>query len=307
MRTGLLIYNPESGDRRVPKMLDDLLAYGLGLGLVLVPYRLGIGDASGGAVAVNRLNGDNLLMQLILAPWTEFAIVSGGDGTLSSVSELIYYNRPDLPVGFIPSGTCNDFANSLRLPQDERECIGIVAAGNTTQIDVGCVDGGRIFLSACAAGMFVKISYSTDSFLKKSIGPLAYYFSALGELPNIKPFSLMVETESEAVDGNFLLFLLINGDRAAGLANLYSKAVMTDGYMDLMLIRDVPPLELPNLFGELLNRESIDAGQWFRRLRASRFKFTGPNGILTTLDGEEGPQIPIEVEVLPGALKVFTR
>jgi YegS/Rv2252/BmrU family lipid kinase len=294
MRTGLLIYNPNSGNRMVPKMLDDLAAQGLTKGLSLLPFRLDTGPE-------NRA----LLTQLIQAPWLEFVIVSGGDGTLGAIAQLILDHRPQLPMGIIPSGTCNDFAESLRLPHDEWECINTVAANHTTALDVGRVNGGKIFLSTCAAGMFVNISFSTSGLLKKNLGPLAYYFSALGELPNIRSFPLRIETESEVVEDEFLLFLLVNGSQAAGLANLYSKARMRDGYMDLLLIRNVPSIDLPYLLVELLNRESNADGRWFRHLRAKTFNFSSSQTLYTTQDGEEGLPLPLRVEVLNQALNVF--
>jgi len=174
-------------------------------------------------------------------------------------------------------------------------------------LDVGRVNGERIFLSTCAAGSFVNISYTVSTLLKKSLGPLAYYFSALGELPNIRAFPLRIETESETLEDRFLLFLLINGSHAAGLANLYSKARMRDGFMDLLLIRDVPPLDLPNLLVELINRDSNEDGVWFKRLKAKHFRFSSGDAIQTTLDGEEGLPLPLDVEVLPRALTVFIR
>ncbi len=294
MRTGLLIYNPNSGSRMVPRMLDDLVAHGLVRGLSLLPFRL---DSSP--------ENQTLLIQLIQAPWLEFVIASGGDGTLSAIAQLILTYRPQMPMGIIPAGTCNDFAESLKLPQDEWDCINTVAANQPVALDVGRVNGEKIFLSTCAAGMFVNISFSTSGLLKKNLGPLAYYFSALGELPHIRSFPLRIETEAEVIEDEFLLFLLINGSQAAGLANLYSKARMRDGCMDLLLIRDVPRIDLPYLLVELLNRESNADGRWFRHVRAKNFKFSSTQTLHTTQDGEEGLPLPLEVEVLGQALNVF--
>ena len=296
MRTGLLIYNPDSGSQMVPDVLDELIAYGITKRLYLVPVRL-----------CATVENQDLIIQMLQAPWVEFVIASGGDGTIGAVARLLLDWRPSLPLGIIPSGTCNDFAESLNLPSDEWECINVVADNERAALDVGRVNGGHIFLSTCAAGMFVNISYSVNSQLKKSFGALAYYFAALGELPNIRPFSLVIEADSEVVEDDFLLFLLINGSQAAGLANLYAKASMMDGYMDLLLIKNVPAFDLPNFVIEMLNRERIGDGRWFKSMRARRFKFSSSQPLMTTLDGEEGQPLPIDVEVLPNALTVFVR
>lgn len=295
MRKGLLLYNPYSGAQNVPKYLDDLLAYGLKRGLLLVPLRLdGAPEAQ------------DFLIKLLQEPWVEFVIASGGDGTLGGVARLLLRERPQLPMGIIPSGTCNDFAESLHLPTAPFDCLDIIAEGFSVGLDVGLVNGERIFLSTCAAGMFVNISFNTSSQLKKSLGPLAYYFSALGELHKIRSFPLRIETESEVIQDDFLLFLLINGSQAAGFAKLYSKARMHDGLMDLLLIRNVPRFELPNLLIELLNRESGD-GKFFKHIRAAHFKLTTEAELMTTQDGERGLPLPLDIQVLPSALKVYIR
>jgi len=298
-RKGLFIYNPMSGSQSVPKMLDALLAYGFERGLLLIPFRLYPTEE-------NR----DFLDWLLLEPWVEFALVSGGDGTLGTIAQRIIQIRPALPMGIIPSGTCNDFAASLGLPQDERGCIDVVAENHVVSMDVGRASpvghgDGRLFLSTCAAGVFVDISYSVSSALKKSLGPLAYYVSALGEIPNIRPFPLRVETESQVIEGEFLLFLLTNGSQAAGLANLYPEAIMMDGEMELLLIRHLLPLELPFLVGEVRKINSPKEGIWFERIKARRFRLIGSDAILTTLDGEEGMRLSFDVEVLKCALHVF--
>ncbi|MDR1192758.1 MAG: YegS/Rv2252/BmrU family lipid kinase [Peptococcaceae bacterium] len=294
MRKGLLIYNPFSGSRFVPKMLDELLGHGLSLDLALVPFRLD-----------RRAENQVFLIELLRAPWVEFIVVAGGDGTLGTVARLILSYRPLLPMGIIPAGTCNDFAESLKLPQDERECLDVVALNQPTPLDVGKINGDQVFLSTCAAGLFVNISFSTNGLLKKNLGPLAYYFSALGELGRIRSFPLRIETEREVVEDRFMLFLLINGSQAAGFANLLSQARMGDGLMDLLLVRDVPPLDLPYLLVELFNRDSN--GRCIRHIRAKSFKFSSDQAVQTTQDGEEGLPLPFAVEVLPRALHVFVR
>jgi diacylglycerol kinase family enzyme len=116
MRNGLLVYNPDSGTQAVPAILDDILAYAADKGLFMVPFRLQPAPEN-----------QALLADMILAPWVEYLFVLGGDGTLNSVARLLLALRPELPMGIIPAGTSNDFAANLHLPQDEWDCVNIVA------------------------------------------------------------------------------------------------------------------------------------------------------------------------------------
>ena len=296
MRTGLLAYNPVSGNHIINNILDDVLAYAQDRDLSLVPLRL---HPFPDCIA--------LLHKMMVAPWVDLIVASGGDGTIAMVAQAILAHRPGLPLGIIPSGTCNDFAESLRLPQEIWDCINVVAEGNLAALDIGRVNDGRIFLSTCAGGVFVNLSYTVSSAMKKNLGPLAYYFSALRELANIRPFPLRIETETETIEDSYLLFLLINGSHAAGWPNLYPKARMWDGYMDLLLLREVPPLDFPQLLVEIFNRENSEDGRWLKRLKAKQFHFSSAQDIPTALDGEEGLPLPLDVEVIPRALSVYVR
>lgn len=293
MRKGLFIYNPRSGSRNVNRRLDEILGHAQKRGLFLMPMRMGTDQES-----------ENLLKTSLLLPWIEFVIAAGGDGTLGAIAKLILENRPELPMGIIPSGTCNDFAESLRLPQDELDCIDVVVDNHMIQLDVGQVNQDKMFLSTCAAGMFVNVSFNTNSDLKQNLGPLAYYFQALGEFAHIRSFPMRIETENTVIEDNFLLFLILNGPQGAGFPNLYSKARMHDGLMDMILIRECPKLEMALLLVELLNR-NLSEGKWIKHIQAREFKISSPEAVHTTLDGEEGLPLPFEIKVFQEALTVF--
>ncbi|MDR3271216.1 MAG: YegS/Rv2252/BmrU family lipid kinase [Peptococcaceae bacterium] len=294
MRKGLLIYNPNSGARSIPKMLDELIAYGYDQGLHLTPFRLDHAAAN-----------ERFLQDLLQAPWLDFAVAAGGDGTLASVAEQILKVRSDLPLGLLPTGTANDFAKSLKISEDVKEGLRVIAQNKTVACDIGRVGEDRIFLNTCAAGLFVNTSIATSHQLKKALGPLAYYLSALGELSHVRSFPIRIETEAEVVEENILIFLLLNGSQGAGFANLMPTAEMDDGMMDLLLVREGPLFELPQLLIKLLNREGPVDGRWMRHIRARRFRFSGNPDVQTTVDGEEGAPLPFTMEVLERALRVY--
>jgi len=103
----------------------------------------------------------------------KFVISSGGDGTLNFICNIIMKNNLSVPMGIIPAGTCNDFASILNIPTSVEECVDIILKGRTVDVDVGVVDDS--FLSSCAGGVFVDVSFSTE----KNLGALAYYLKAL--------------------------------------------------------------------------------------------------------------------------------
>jgi YegS/Rv2252/BmrU family lipid kinase len=293
VKKGLLIYNPRSGSNTLMQRLEVVLSYAYKKGILLLPLRLD-----------SDVESKTLMLELLQAPWLDLVIASGGDGTLSYVAQLILQYRPELPMGIMPSGTCNDFAENLRLPLDECDCLDVIAEDNCIKLDVGQVNDNQIFLSTCAAGMFVNVSFQTNSELKKSLGPLAYYFQALGEMAHIRSFPMHIETENETFDDDIFLFLILNGSQAAGFANLFSKARMHDGLMDMIIIRKCPKLETAMLLFELLNR-NVDEGKWLRHIQAREFRISSSAPVQTTLDGEEGLPLPFDIKVLHKGINVF--
>lgn len=89
--------------------------------------------------------------------------VCGGDGTLHHVVKEIYEHNKDVPIGFIPLGTTNDFAKSLNISRKKILDISKNSSKyGATSIDVGLINNNDIFVYIVAFGMFCKSSYKTD-------------------------------------------------------------------------------------------------------------------------------------------------
>lgn len=283
---------PLSGNRYVPKQLDYIVTRFIENDTIAIPFRLGRDNSS-------------CLENILVGESPDAVIVSGGDGTVNSIASLLLDNGLDIPIGVIPAGTCNDFARSLSIPSNMRKSLDIILSGNITEIDTGLINGEKYCLNTCAGGNFVDVSYSTDSELKKNFGPLAYYMTALGELANLRPVSLKLTTDDEIVEGEFLLFLILNGRHAAGFWNLVEEADLSDGYMDILLVRNCLHVEMAGLFFKVLNNDFVNDRNvmW---LRTSRCRIEGDTGFNLSVDGEEWKSLPIDIEFLHRKLKVFT-
>jgi diacylglycerol kinase family enzyme len=129
--------------------------------------------------------------------------------------------------------------------------------------------------------------------------------TALGELANLRPVSLKLTTDDEIVEGEFLLFLILNGRHAAGFWNLVEEADLSDGYMDILLVRNCLHVEMAGLFFKVLNNDFVNDRNvmW---LRTSRCRIEGDTGFNLSVDGEEWKSLPIDIEFLHRKLKVFT-
>lgn len=293
MEKVLLVYNPLSGHRSLPSKLDYIIQRFTEKDILVVPYRSSVYEE------------DKLICTLKQNSFSSI-IISGGDGTINLVVNAMIKNDIILPIGLIPSGTCNDFARSLDIPNDLKKCIDIILAGHTDEIDVGEINGTRYFVNTCAGGVFVDVSFSTSTELKKNIGPLAYYLKALEKVPNIRATRLKVQTDTESIEQDFTLFLILNGRHAAGFNNIIEKADYSDGLMDIVLVKNILPIDIPPLLFKVLSNDFIyDRNVMWLRTRTCHIE--GDSKIALTVDGEDGGKLPISVRFINKMLKVFMK
>ena len=138
---------------------------------------------------------------------------SGGDGTLNeTVAAVLKYKGEKPPIGYIPSGTTNDFAASLGIPRNMTKAAVNIAKGKLFPCDVGIVNGERSFNYVAAFGAFTRVSYGTPQNLKNILGHQAYVIEAVRSLSTIKSQYMRVYSEEMNVDK--LLTALIKIGRA---------------------------------------------------------------------------------------------
>ncbi len=292
MKKVLIAYNPLSGNRNVPKQLDYIVGQFIEHDVITVPFR------------INMDNGPKL-ERLLLEESFDYVVVSGGDGSVNSIAAILLKAGVDIPMGIIPAGTCNDFARSLNIPNNMKKCLDIIFSNNISRIDIGLINGEKYCLNTCAGGNFVDVSYSTNSELKKNFGPLAYYLTALGELTTLKTVKLKLSTDDEVVEGDFLLFLILNGKHAAGFSNLIGEADLSDGYMDILLVKNCLHVEMASLFFKVLNNDFVNDRN-VKWLRTKRCLIEGDQSFHLSVDGEEWKGLPIDIEFMYQKLRVFT-
>ncbi len=293
MEKVLLVYNPISGNRNVPKKLDYVVSRFLEKDVLAVPFRM-------------EKDNEPSLKQVLSKEEFAYVVVSGGDGTVNMLASILLTIGLDIPIGIIPAGTCNDFARSLNLPTDLRKCLDIILEGNIAKIDAGLINNQKYCLNTCAGGNFVDVSYNTNPEFKKNFGPLAYYVKALGEVTNLKPIKLKLTTDKETVEGDFLLFLILNGKHAAGLSNIVGTADISDGYMDIVLVKNCLHVEMPGLLFKVLNNEFLNDKN-VKWIRTSKCSIEGDQSFNLSVDGEEWESLPITIEFFHQILKVFIK
>lgn len=270
----LFIYNPHSGKGSIKEYL---------------PQVLDIFVKAGFCVGVHPTQGEEDATKKVIESAKEFdrVVCSGGDGTLNEVITGVMQSEDDIVVGYIPSGSTNDFGSTLKLTGNISNAARIAAGENIEKIDVGCFND-KNFVYVAAFGIFTEISYETDQNLKNFFGHAAYIISAIKSLQDIPSISLQVEADGRIIHGEFIYGMVTNAAQVAGLKDFIKGDVkLNDGLFEVMLIRTPKnPIELTEIGSFFTN--IIKETDLVLSFRAREIKFTGQSGVYWTLDGEFG-------------------
>ncbi len=227
--------------------------------------------------------------KLIMQQGGEFdrIICSGGDGTLDEViSGLMHWeNRPI--VGYIPSGSTNDFANSLKLSKNTKRATAAAVKGTPFPCDVGQMNE-KYFVYVAAFGLFTDVSYATSQEWKNILGHAAYIFEGIKRLSDIPSYHLTVECNGETFEEDFIFGMITNSTSVGGFQNMTGdNVVLDDGLFEVTLIRTPQNLEeLSEIVGNLTKLVE-DETDLIYTAKTGRIRISGQETVWT-LDGEYG-------------------
>ncbi len=212
----------------------------------------------------------------------------GGDGTLSeTVAGLARLQSPP-PLGYIPQGTTNDFASTLKLPKDSLQAAKIAVSGHPMPLDVGALSDGTFFTYIAAFGAFTEISYETPRENKQALGHLAYILSGMASLPKISSYPAVVEYDGGTLKGDYVFGSVSNSTSVAGIVKLTDAGIeLNDGLFEVILIKNPKNLiELNHIIGNVLVRNF--SNNYVTMVRSKNVKFSFNQPVKWTRDGESG-------------------
>ena len=223
------------------------------------------------------------------AKYYDLVVCSGGDGTLDeAVTGMMRCEEKDRrPIGYIPAGSTNDFANSLEIPKDMIQAAKTAVLGVPFSCDVGEFNGDY-FIYVAAFGIFTDVSYATSQELKNALGHVAYILEGAKRLYTIKTYHMRVEYDGNEIEGDFLLGMITNSTSVGGFKNMTGKDVkLDDGMFEVTLIHKPKNIiELNTIIASLTNLK--DETDLIDSFRAESVKFYSEEEIPWTLDGEFG-------------------
>ena len=247
--------------------------------------------------------------RVIAARAKEFDVVvcAGGDGTFNETITGVLQAGVNIPIGYIPCGSTNDLAASLKLPTNIRKAAQAIAEGTPVSYDVGKF-GNRYFSYVASFGAFTKASYATPQTMKNALGHTAYLLGGIQELSQIRKEHICIETEDRVIEDDFIFGAISNSTSVGGILTLDPKQVdMQDGKFELLLVRAPKNLiELSDCIVALQKQRYNCAMMTF--LSAQKLKITANPKMPWTLDGErEDGHSEITVENLHQAIQLIKK
>lgn len=291
-----LIYNPYSGDKTFKDNLD---------------CSINIFQESGYEVHVFRTikQGDiNEHIRKMEKDKYDAIVISGGDGTINIlINALMKYGLNNIPIGIIPSGTANDFASFLDMPTNIEECCRIICKNNIQDVDIGHIND-KYFINVCCGGLFSNVSQSIDKTFKDILGKVGYYIKGIEQLQNFTPMKMRITNSKEVIEDTLNLFLVLNTSGTGGIQRLSPDASINDGLFDFVGFRNVSIPKLTGLVIKFFKGEYLDDDRiiFFKDNYIKVENLSEETNFLETdIDGELGPEMPVEIKNLHGAIKVF--
>jgi YegS/Rv2252/BmrU family lipid kinase len=270
----LFIFNPHSGKGLIKNSLVEIIDV-----MVRADFDIHIYTTQAPEDATRKIIEDGANYDRI--------VCSGGDGTLDEVMTGLVRADLHIPIGYIPAGSTNDFANSLGIPKDLVQAAEVAVGRRQFPCDIGEFNGDT-FVYVAAFGLFTEVSYTTSQELKNIFGHLAYIMEGVKQLKDIESCHMLVEHDGLVFQDEFIYGMITNSVSVGGFKGMTGDDVkLDDGLFEVTLIRNPRnPVELNEILACLTNM--IDDSDLIYSFKTDQLRITSKGKVAWTLDGEFG-------------------
>ena len=274
MRKLLLIVNPVSGKMKAKSALLDVITalqkHDITVTVKLTEHRCHATELAASAKAEGF----------------DAVACFGGDGTLNETICGLMRQNCSLPLGYIPAGSTNDFASSMKLSIIPSKAAEVVAQGQEHPIDVGVFNGSRFFTYVAGFGAFTAASYNVSQGVKNVLGHFAYILGGVKEIASIRSYQVTIELDDRTVSGDYIFVSVTNSTSVAGIVKLKDELVdMSDGVFEIALVKKPKNIIDLNRIIASITSSSFENGS-IEFYKSSKIKIITEGKLDWTLDGE---------------------
>lgn len=276
MKKLLFIYNPKSGTGKIKGKLSDVLDM-----CVKEGYEITIRPTQAHLDAMEYVTANAAKYDKI--------ICSGGDGTLDEVVKGLLAGGNDIPIGYIPAGSTNDFAGSLGISSSTMKAAKTAVYGTPFACDIGKFND-NYFVYVAAFGFLTEVSYETDQKIKNVLGHMAYVGEAMRSFSpaSLKPFHMSIIAGDRMIKDDFIYGMISNSASIGGMKLLpVNEIALDDGEFEVLLVKYPRNIEEINLMISSLLAQDPDP-EYIYYFKTSQMEVHSEEEVAWTLDGENG-------------------
>lgn len=248
---------------------------------------------------ITKGEGDAMrLAREAVAAGADVVVAYGGDGTVGEVANGLIGSS--VPLAIFPGGTANVMSVEMGIPADITQAVALICgAGALRAVDMAEANGRR-FMLRTTIGFTAQATAGADRDDKARYGNLAYFISALRELPHVQSsrYTLLLDGQEVQTEGTVCV---VANSGNLGLPGLNLNAVMdvSDGLLDVLVVRSVD-------IGSLLAvaASAIGVAQPFQHWQVKEVTITADPPQTVECDGEIIDPTPFRAKALPHAIRV---
>lgn len=247
----------------------------------------------------------------------------GGDGTISICIDRMLKNGLNFPVAIFPCGTVNDFSKSFGMTTNVKKFVDTLLARRKVKCDIAKVNGNYAVNVACG-GYFTHSANKYSRRAKRLFGRLTYYVKGMFSAFGMSPQRLKITVDGRVFEEDILMYMVINSKSVGGFSKMGAKTKIDDGLFDLYAVKFAGLSLVWTFFKLLFGKHTYDrnviytTGKNFKielsenirenpiTKKPKKYK-TNEKFIHSDLDGNVGPALPLEANVLGEELSIFSR
>lgn len=228
-------------------------------------------------------------------------VAAGGDGTVNEVVNGIARTRTALAV--LPFGTGNVWVRELKLPLRPQDAALALGSGHIVNLDLGMA-GERYFLLMAGVGFDAAVTRAVLPEAKRKLGLLAYLVQAFVTARDIRGTRVRIALDGRAVKGRVLMVVIGNSRLYGGFLQITHHANLTDGLLDVAVIKGEDVRSAPlHVLSILLRRYNLNPDMAYYRAREVEINSVAP--LEVQVDGDPIGATPMTFRVAPAALRAL--
>lgn len=250
-----------------------------------------------------KKEGDATTFAKDCAATTDLVIAVGGDGTLSEVIKGIAPLDKRPMLAFIPLGTVNEFARALDMPLVPEDVIDELLTYKPRQIDLGFIEG-QYFTNSVTIGTIPKAMHEVPSEAKTMFGSLAFFMKGVQTLAKNENYHFEITYDGKRWQGEAAIVMIGLTSYIAGLEHFFPNATPDDGLMHVMIIPELGFSEVVKLAPDLWKGKIMES-EHVEMLTCKTLTVSAKEQLVTNVNGDAGPKLPVEITVKPQFLTVL--